>query len=126
MFDIPQPATALHMFAQDHYDSLQYAALLLGGKSWLRRVQSLLTDLASSQAVTRRIFREGAAVLSLLKLEYTDSIDSCEAAHFASLDLTAPYIAEICLLTEALDAALLGTEAAVVSRVDYTEEKANV
>ncbi|MBE1297152.1 MAG: hypothetical protein GJ678_13115 [Rhodobacteraceae bacterium] len=111
MFDIPQPATALHRFAQDLNQSIQHAALLLGGSFWLRRVQRLLDDLASPRPLTHRILRETQALHVLLSLEHVHDMERVEAACFALLDPDAPYVAEICLLTEGLSEALEQTAA---------------
>ncbi|WP_323766222.1 hypothetical protein [Marinovum sp.] len=106
MFDIPQSASALHRFADEHSQAIQNAALLLGGQPWLRRAQRLLDDLNQPQPVTRRIFREALALLSLLKLDCVFEEGSIEAAHFAKLDPAAPYVNDICLLTERLSEAV--------------------
>ncbi|PVA07505.1 hypothetical protein [Thalassorhabdomicrobium marinisediminis] len=106
MFDIPQPATALHHFAETHNQAIQNAALLLGGRHWLARAQRLLTDLCNPHPLTRRIAREAKALLSLLELDHVDKLNSIEAACFAMLDPEDPYVEEICLLTDLLRDAL--------------------
>ncbi|WP_323764706.1 MULTISPECIES: hypothetical protein [Roseobacteraceae] len=106
MFDIPQPATALHRFAEDHHEAIQNAALLLGGRPWLRRAQRWLADLEQPQPVTRRLIGETVALLSLLALENVHDQDRPEAGCFASLDPAAPYVEEICLLHDALSDAI--------------------
>lgn len=111
MFDIHQSVTALHLFAQTHGQAMQHAALLLGGRPWLRRTQRLLDDLHDKQPVTRRIIRESLALLSLLRLDKVHEFGSPKAAFFAELDPAAPYIDEICLLTEALEEAIAEAQA---------------
>ncbi|PSK80685.1 hypothetical protein CLV79_12027 [Limimaricola soesokkakensis] len=106
MFDIPMPATALHRFAQEHYEPIQNAALLLGGRSWLRRVQRLLDHLQFTSTVTDHVRREAAALLELLTLEHVHDVLRLEAAYFADLDPADPHVEEICLLTDHLSDAL--------------------
>ena len=106
MFDFPQSGTALNRFAQTHDQSVQHAALLLGGSPWLRRAQRLLQDLGQSQPVQRRTIREAAALLSLFRLENVHVEDSIDETCFAELDPEGPYVEEICLLTDTLADAL--------------------
>lgn len=106
MFDIPQPATALHRFAANHHEAIQNAALLLGGQPWLRRAQRWLADLEQQQTITRRIANETSALLSLLGLENVHDPERPEAGHFALLDPAAPYVEEICLLHDGLSNAI--------------------
>ena len=111
MFDIPQPATALHRFAENHYEAIQNAALMLGGQPWLRRAQRLIADLGQPQPITRRLIGEATALLSLFALEKVHDQDFPESAFFANLDPAAPYAEEICLLHDALSEAIRDTEA---------------
>ncbi|PVA06182.1 hypothetical protein [Thalassorhabdomicrobium marinisediminis] len=106
MFDIPQPATALHHFAETLNQAIQNAALLLGGRHWLARAQRLLTDLNDAQPIMRRITGEAKALLSLLELDHVDKMDSIEAACFAMPDPEDPYVEEVCRLTDLLRDAL--------------------
>ena len=102
MFDIPQTATVLHTYVQDHNQSLQHAAFLLGGRGWLLRTQRLIDDLSQPQPLDARVLREATALLSLLSLDHVHVVDSVEAACFAQIDPSDPCVADICLLTEGL------------------------
>lgn len=111
MFDIPMPASALHRFAQEHYEPIQNAALLLRGRPWQRRVQRLLDHLQFTQAVNGHARCEAAALLELLAREQIYDGLRPEAACFAALDPTDPHVEEICLLTDRLSNALDETAA---------------
>ena len=111
MFDIPQPATALHRFAENHYEAIQNAALMLGGQPWLRRAQRLIGDLGQPRPITRRLIDDATALLSLFALENVHDQDCPEAFFFANLDPAAPYVEEICLLHDALSVAIRETDA---------------
>ena len=106
MFDIPQPASPLHLFAHEFNQPIQHAALLLGGRIWLHRAQRLLDDLSGLQPLEARVIREATALLSLLSLDNVHVIDSIEAAFFTQIDPSDPCVEDICLLTEALETAL--------------------
>jgi hypothetical protein len=106
MFDIPMPASALHRFAQEYYKPMQNAALLLGGRPWLRRIQRLLDHLQFTSTVTGQVRREATALLELITLEHVHDVLRPEAAHFAALDPADPPVEEIWLLTESLSDAL--------------------
>jgi len=100
------PATALHRFAQEHYEPIQNAALLLGGRPWLRRVQRLLDHLQFTSTVTGHVRREATALLELFTLEHVHDELRPEAAYFAEIDPADPHVEEICLLTDRLSDAL--------------------
>ncbi len=125
MFDIPQPASALHTFAHDYNQSIQHAAFLLGGRSWLLRAQRLLDDLSQQRPLQARDIREASALQSLFALDNVHLLDSVEAACFADLDLDSSYVADICLLTEALEEALIDL-AAVAVPLEWPEKECRV
>lgn len=106
MFDFQRQPSRLHSFLAENGEGLQNAALLLGGHPWLRRMQRLIDDVSSEPRVTRRIARELRELQALLHLEHVYDLERPESAYFAELDPAAPYVEEICLLTEALDEAL--------------------
>lgn len=104
MFDNTyDPTTPLHLFFEEHSQGLQNAALLLGGKPYLRRTQLLIDDLRHETTLTRRIECEVVALYELLTLEHVHDIDRPEAAYFALLDPAMSHVEEICLLTEGLE-----------------------
>ena len=106
MFDFPRQPTRLHSFLAEQGEGLQNAALLLGGRPWLRRVQRLIDEACSRPGVTRKTGRELRELRALLHLEHIHDIDRPEAAYFAELDPNEPYVEEICLLADGLDDAL--------------------
>jgi hypothetical protein len=106
MFDFPRQPTRLHTFLGEHAEGLQNAALMLGGRPWLRRLQGLMDDVSEESRITLRISRELKELRALLHLEHVHDIDCPEAAYFAELDPTEPYVEEICLLADGLDEAL--------------------
>ncbi|WP_417525759.1 hypothetical protein [Marinovum sp.] len=110
MFDTPFMSTQLHAFAAENQEALQHAAYLLGGRPWLRRSQRLLDDLAQQGPVTSRMRREARALHRLLSLDFGHDPESPEAEFFAVLDPMDPQVEEICLLTEALGAAVEAVE----------------
>ncbi len=93
MFDCPiSPMKPLLHFLVTEAESLQNAALLLGGRPWLRRVQKLL-DVAATQPVpTRRMKSEMHQLCDLLHLEHVHDLDRPEAGHFAELDPAGPHV----------------------------------
>lgn len=106
MFDIPITPTSIHHFVEDNAEALQNAALLLGGQPWLKRVQKLFESLAAESPLPRRTQREITALLGLLTLEHVHDPYRPEAAYFAVLDPSSPYVEEICLLADDLRRAI--------------------
>ncbi|SIT00613.1 hypothetical protein SAMN05421759_109131 [Roseivivax lentus] len=106
MFDFQRQPTRLKSFLAENGEGLQIAALLLGGRPWLRRVQRLIDDASSDLRVTRRMARELRELQALLHLEHVHDPERAEAGHFAELDPAAPYVEEICLMADTLDDAL--------------------
>ena len=113
MFDLHTEKTALHHFAEANSDGLQNAALLLGGRPWLRRAQRLIDDLRTGYR-SRRCLNEARALLGLLCLEHVHDLERPESGYFAELDPAMPYIEDICLLSEGLEAAIGETRSAPV------------
>lgn len=110
MFYKPQAfMTPLHIFAQEHREALQNAALLLGGRPYVRRVENLIADLKSDPIVTPRVKVNALALHSLFSLGNVHDFDCPEAAYFANLDPEMPVVEEICLLTDGLTQALLSS-----------------
>ncbi|MGP6089305.1 hypothetical protein [Antarctobacter jejuensis] len=106
MFDFPSTPTALHLFVHERGEALQNASLLLGGPAWLKRTQRLIDALSREPRLTRKTRQEAHALYGLLSLEHVHDFDRPESWHFGELDLEAPYIAEICQLTDALSDAI--------------------
>lgn len=110
MFYKPQAfMTPLHIFAQEHREALQNAALLLGGEPYVRHVENLIADLQSDPFVTPRVKVNALALHSLFSLENVHDFDCPESAYFANLDPEMPVVEEICLLTDALTHALFSS-----------------
>lgn len=103
MFEFPQPATALHRFAEDYHQAIQYAALRLGGRPYLRKAQRVLDDLRELGPISSRTEHDTYELLmlfvqggGLIDIE-TDCVP----------DLGAGDLDDIALLAEALSDALL-------------------
>lgn len=108
MFDqITLPHAELQDFMQFHSEGLQNAALLLGGKPALQATRGLIDDISTTSALTRRLRAGLLRLYELLALEHVHDPSRPEAAYFADLDPAAPYVEDICLLTEALQDVLL-------------------
>jgi hypothetical protein len=99
---VPRPLNELQEFSRFHYEALQNAALLLAGPFALKRVQTLLDDILSSRTITRRLQTGIVEVHKLLSLYHVHDPDRIEAAHFAEIEMSDPFIEDICLMTEAL------------------------
>jgi hypothetical protein len=111
MFDqITLTHAELQNFMQLHSEGLQNAALLLGGKPALRATRDLIDDICTTPALTRRLRAGLLRLHELLTLEHVHDSNRPEAAYFADLDPAAPYVEDICLLTEALQDVLLRLE----------------
>jgi len=107
MFDIPLTcATAIHQLFHDHIEEIQNATLLLGGRPALARVHNVIDELTHSQRISRRAQREIAVLHELLTLQNVHDHNRPEASYFAMLDPAAPYVAEICLITDRLENAM--------------------
>lgn len=102
MFDRPIPQSELHEFLNANYEALQNAALLLGGRSWLLRVQKMLDAFTFAAEPTYRNRIELTKLYRLLTMQFVHPIDGLEAAYYADLDPTQPEIEEICLLADGL------------------------
>lgn len=112
MFDCPiSPTTRLHHFLFAEAESLQNAALLLGGRPWLRRVQELLDAAATQSRLTRCMEAELHQLCDLLHLEHVHDLDRPEAGYFAELDPAGPHVPEICRLSDGLAECLGQAEA---------------
>lgn len=122
MFDLHSENTALHHFAEANSDGLQNAALLLGGRPWLRRAQRFIDELQNGRP-SRRCLNEAHALLDLLRLEHVHDLERPESGYFAELDPAMPYIEDICLLSEGLEAAIGETRSApVLAPVSFRQE----
>ncbi len=102
MFDIPTRPTCLHHFVEENAEALQNAALLLGGRPWLKRVQSLFEMLWSESSLHGRAGRDVSALHDLLSLAHVHDPSRPEASYHAALDPASPHIEEICLLADQL------------------------
>ncbi|MFG6660449.1 hypothetical protein [Sulfitobacter sp. 915] len=102
MFDIPTRSTCVHHFVEENAEALQNAALLLGGRPWLKRVQCLFETLWTENSLHGRAGRDVAALHDLLSLAHVHDPSRPEAAYFAALDPVSPQVEEICLLANDL------------------------
>jgi hypothetical protein len=96
------PLREIQDFTCQHDQALQSASLVLAGQFALKRTQSLLDEIRSANAMTRRLQSGIVELHKLLSLYYVHDENRIEAAYFADLDPSDPYVEEICLLTEAL------------------------
>ncbi|MBI6630998.1 hypothetical protein [Pontibaca salina] len=112
MFDYTyHPPTPFHLFVEENSEGLQYAALLLGGRPYLRRTQRLIDDLRRQPKLTRSVKYEVTVLQELLTLEHVHDDERPEAAYFALLDPAMPYVEEICALADGLIRALVESKA---------------
>ena len=104
MFDFTKdPLMDLRAFASFHSEALQNASLLLGGQPALRRTLNLLDDISSAPQLTRRISRSLIDLHQLHSLQNVHDPDRIEKACFADIDPASPIVADLCLLSEALE-----------------------
>ncbi|MBO9400845.1 hypothetical protein [Shimia sp. R9_3] len=108
MFDLTTPAHGeLQDFLQFHSEALQNASLLLGGPPELKVTLSLIDDICNAPVLTRRLQQGLARLHELLSLEHVHDLNRPESAYFADIDPGAPYVEDLCLLTDALQDVLL-------------------
>lgn len=122
MFDIPTTPTCVHHFVEKNAEALQNAALLLGGRPWLKRVQRLFETLWTESSLHGRAGREATALYDLLTLAHVHDPSRPEAAYFAALDPASPHVEEICLLADELRQAIEEIGTGPLSRGDHEEE----
>lgn len=103
MFEFPQKATALHRFAEDYHQAIQYAALRLGGRPYLRKAQRVLEDLRELGPISSRTEHDAFELLMLFAQGggLIDTDTDCAP------DLGAGDLDDIALLAEAFSDALL-------------------
>jgi len=104
MFDISKKSTCLHQFVEENAEALQNAALMLGGRPWLKRVHRLFEALRTESFLRRRIRQEVTALHGLLAHAHDPS--RSEAPFYASLDPASPWLEEISLLANELGQAI--------------------
>lgn len=91
-------------------ESLQNAALLLGGRPALQRTQRLLDELTSAPRMTRRLARELRALHDLLTLEHVGDPDRIETELHAAIHPADPVVEDLCLLAEGIEERLRPAE----------------
>ena len=101
---LPLPATRALLLQQS--ESVQNAALLLGGPAWLNRVQTLLDDLADPSVGLAKLERELIAFHRLLALESTSDLASPEAFFFSRVEPGSIEMEGVCWLHDRLEDAL--------------------
>lgn len=92
----------LRDFVSDHSEALQYASLLLGGRTWLKRMHAFISDVMDTTVLTRRLDNEMRSLTDLLLLENVHDEGRIEAECFSDLDPASPVVGDICLLAEAM------------------------
>ncbi|ATG43761.1 hypothetical protein PhaeoP18_01802 [Phaeobacter piscinae] len=93
MFDLTTPPHGeLQDFLQCHSEALQNASLLLGGKPALKATVAMIDDVCNAPVLTRRLQQGLARLHELLALEHVHDPNRPEAAYFADLDPSAPYV----------------------------------
>ncbi|SFQ04875.1 hypothetical protein [Tranquillimonas alkanivorans] len=98
-------------FLWSNEQSVQNAALLLGGSQALWRIQRLLRDLASSPRLTRRLARELHVYHELLALRLVGDPDRLETVLCDELDPDDPIVEDLCLLADQVGDHLARAEA---------------
>ncbi|KIC41906.1 hypothetical protein RA27_00365 [Ruegeria sp. ANG-R] len=112
MFDqFPDGLAELQDFFLTHSEGLQNASLLLGGKPELKATADLIDDICTTTVLTRRLKTGLLRLLDLLTLQHIHDPKRPESAYFADLDPSAPYVEDICLLSEAYFDVLLCLDA---------------
>ncbi len=101
MFDIPAE-NDLYLFINQHAEALQNAAVLLGGPSWLRRIQFIINESYVRAEPSSKARGELQRFARLLLRDAEFDLDSDEAGFAAMLDPASPAIEDICLLTDGL------------------------
>ncbi|GAB5436832.1 hypothetical protein [Falsiruegeria mediterranea] len=108
MFDLTnRPHGELQDFLRFHSEALQNASLLLGGKPALKASITLIDDVCNAPVLSRRLQQGLVRLQELLSLEHVHYPSRPETAYFADLDPSAPYVEDLCLLTEAFQDVLL-------------------
>ncbi len=101
MFDI-SAENGLYLFINQNTEALQNAAVLLGGPSWLRRIQFIINESYVRPEPSAKARRELQRFARLLLRDAEFDLDSDEAGFAARLDPASPAIEDICLLTDGL------------------------
>ena len=96
----------LRRFIDENADGLTAAASLLAGAKGHRIVTTILEGLQNSIQPSARTMRALRDLLSILSLENVHDEMSEECGFFAAIDPCDPAVADICLLTDGLRAAL--------------------
>lgn len=101
MFDIPAE-NSLYLFINQNAEALQNAAILLGGPSWLRRIQFIINESYARAEPSSKARRELQRFARLLLRDAEFDFDGDEGGFAAMLDPASPAIEDICLLTDGL------------------------
>ena len=95
----PDPVVS---FVENHLEGLGHAAGLLGGRAGAELVRDLAERLSRPGERSRGTERLLDHLEDLLSLESVHCEDTVEAAAFASIDPTSPFVEEVCLLVDGL------------------------
>ncbi|WP_435988507.1 hypothetical protein [Sulfitobacter sp. SH24] len=106
MFEVPQPTTPRHHFAERYHQAVQHAAFLLGGKQSLRKAQIFLDDLCRGGPITRRMLQDAYMLQALIAEPSVCECKSKNAAGRIRPNAIDAYSVEIDLLAEAFEEAL--------------------
>ena len=106
MFEVPQPTTPLHHFAENYHQEVQHAAFLLGGKQSLRKAQNLLDDLCRGGPVTCQMLRDACTLHALIAQHSVCEYKGKGAAGRIRPNAIDAHSEEIDLLAEAFGEAL--------------------
>ncbi|MEH6506201.1 MAG: hypothetical protein V7786_07980 [Sulfitobacter litoralis] len=96
----------IHGFFEEHRDALRNAARLLGGREGVNFVEEIIDALSRDNDLSRRTIRLLYDLEDLLALENVGDPDRAETGYFSAIDILDPVVAEICLLTDGLRAAV--------------------
>jgi hypothetical protein len=97
---------AARNFVSAHAAALVSASALLAGAGGKRLAQGVIDDVADQARLPRRLQRNLRQLLDILELRHAHDDTRVEFWCFAEIDPASPAVAEICLLSEGLRAAL--------------------
>lgn len=119
-FRAAQTALAFSDWLRDGGNNLAASADLLGGKKWLNRADAVLAAVTDGVPLIELV-AELSDLHKLLTLEFTDDLDSVEAALFLSIHPDDPRADEARLCAEALERGLAAI--AVVAAADSAQNR---
>lgn len=102
MFEIPSAPTRVHYFIEEHSAALQHAALMIGGRPWLRRAQQLFETLRTQNSLHGQVNKEIVAFHHLLTATNGRPHRGSEVVYASSFEPTSSHFEDIKLLADDL------------------------